>query len=104
VTVRKYRVYFRPNRTARAPRAKPRQFTIEVTVALKMLSRLDEIEDDLLIRRRRAEHEGWLGEVEGIDLTLAFLRQNARRRSDSLASCPSTWASPASLRRTRFEV
>lgn len=41
----------------------------------KMLSRLDEIEDDLLMRRRRAEHEGWLGEVEGIDLTLAFLWQ-----------------------------
>ena len=41
----------------------------------KMLPRLDEIEDDLLARRARAEHEGWLGEVEGIDLTLAFLRQ-----------------------------
>lgn len=41
----------------------------------KMLPRLDEIEEDLLTRRHRAEHEGWLGEVEGIDLTLAFLRQ-----------------------------
>ena len=39
----------------------------------KMLPRLDEIEDDLLARR--AEHEAWLGEVEGIDLTLTFLRQ-----------------------------
>jgi hypothetical protein len=36
----------------------------------KMLPRLDEIEDDLLTRRARAEHEAWLGEVEGIDLTL----------------------------------
>jgi hypothetical protein len=41
----------------------------------KMLPRLDEIEDDLMARRTRAEHEAWLGEVEGIDLTLAFLRQ-----------------------------
>jgi len=38
-------------------------------------ARLDEIEDDLLARRARAEHEAWLGEVEGIDLTLTFLRQ-----------------------------
>jgi integrase len=41
----------------------------------RMLPRLDEIEDDLQARRSRAEHEGWLGEVEGIDLTLTFLRQ-----------------------------
>lgn len=36
--------------------------------------RLDEIQD-LPGRRARAEHEAWLGEVEGIDLTLTFLRQ-----------------------------
>lgn len=41
----------------------------------KMLHRLDEIEADLLARRARAEAESWLGEVEGIDLTLTFLRQ-----------------------------
>jgi hypothetical protein len=41
----------------------------------KMLPRLDEIEDDLMARRARAEQEAWLGEVEGIDLTLTFLRQ-----------------------------
>jgi Phage integrase family len=41
----------------------------------KMLPRLDEIEDDLLARRNRADHQGWLGEVEGLDLTLTFLRQ-----------------------------
>jgi site-specific recombinase XerD len=40
-----------------------------------MLPRLDEIEDDLQARRSRAAHEGWLGEIEGIDLTLTFLRQ-----------------------------
>ncbi|MFE4915495.1 tyrosine-type recombinase/integrase [Streptomyces sp. NPDC056652] len=41
----------------------------------KMLSRLDEIETDLSDRRARAEQEGRLGEIEGIDLILAFLRQ-----------------------------
>lgn len=41
----------------------------------KMLARLDEIEADLIQRRRRAEHEGWLGEIEGLDLTLSFLRE-----------------------------
>ncbi|MFD0526063.1 recombinase [Kitasatospora arboriphila] len=39
----------------------------------KMLDRLAEIEADLLSRRERAEAEGWLGEIEGIDLTLTFL-------------------------------
>jgi hypothetical protein len=38
----------------------------------KMLPRLDEIKDDLLARRARAEHEAWLGEVESIDLTLTL--------------------------------
>lgn len=46
-----------------------------------MLPRLDEIEEDLLARRNRAEHEGWLGEIEGIDLTLTFL---AQRRAEAL--------------------
>jgi hypothetical protein len=46
-----------------------------LTVNSKMLPRLDEIEDDLQVRRSRAEHEGWLGEIEGIDVTLSFLRQ-----------------------------
>ena len=41
----------------------------------KMLPRLDEIEADLLARRALAEREAWLGEVEGIDLTLTYLRQ-----------------------------
>ncbi|WP_198165593.1 site-specific integrase [Nocardia fusca] len=41
----------------------------------KMLPRLDEIEEDLQARRVRAERENWLGEVEGIDLTLTYLRQ-----------------------------
>lgn len=40
----------------------------------KMLPRLDEIEEDLLARRARTARENWLGEVEGIDLTLTYLR------------------------------
>ena len=39
----------------------------------KMIVTLDEIEEDLLSRRRRAQPEGWLGEIEGIELTLKFL-------------------------------
>ena len=50
----------------------------------KMLPRLNEIEVDLLARRSRAEQEGWLGEVEGIDLTLTFLRQK-REQTQRLA-------------------
>lgn len=40
----------------------------------KMLPRLDELEQDLLARRDRAVQEGWRGEIEGLDLTLTFLR------------------------------
>ncbi|MEU9190947.1 recombinase [Streptomyces sp. NPDC048484] len=43
-------------------------------VSPKMLPRLAEIEKDLILRRKRAEEEQWLGEIEGIDLTLAFVR------------------------------
>lgn len=50
----------------------------------KMLPRLDEIENDLLARRARAVHEAWLGEAEGIDLTLSFLRQK-RQETKRLA-------------------
>ncbi|WP_225993414.1 hypothetical protein [Actinomadura rudentiformis] len=49
-----------------------------------MLDRLNEIEADLLARRARAEAEAWLGEIEGIDLTLTFLRakrDDTQRRS-----------------------
>ena len=46
-----------------------------ININPKMLPRLDEIEADLQARRTRAGHEGWLGEIEGIDLTLTFLRQ-----------------------------
>ncbi|WP_021592273.1 hypothetical protein [Actinomadura welshii] len=46
-----------------------------ININPKMLPRLDEVEADLLTRRARAEAEGWLGEIEGLDLTLTFLRQ-----------------------------
>lgn len=39
----------------------------------KMLPRLAEIEVDLLQRRAHAQSQGWLGELEGLDLTLSFL-------------------------------
>jgi hypothetical protein len=39
-----------------------------------MLPRLDELEADLHQRRERAISQGWLGEIEGIDLTLRFLK------------------------------
>ncbi|WP_240507020.1 hypothetical protein [Thermoactinospora rubra] len=40
---------------------------------LEPLPCLAELEDDLRQRRERAVTEGWLGEVEGIDLTLRLL-------------------------------
>lgn len=45
-----------------------------LSVDPKMLPRLDEIEQDLVDRRARAVAEGWRGEIDGIDLTLTFLR------------------------------
>jgi hypothetical protein len=46
-----------------------------ININPKMLPRLDEIEVGLLAHRARAEAQGWLGEIEGIDLTPSFLRQ-----------------------------
>ncbi|MBY6414828.1 site-specific integrase [Rhodococcus sp. BP-252] len=56
----------------------------------KMVIRLTAIENDLEQRRARALAENWLGEVEGLDLTLTFLRakrdevERTRRRTTSL--------------------
>jgi hypothetical protein len=47
----------------------------------KMLDRLEEIHTDLLARRGHAEAQGWLGELEGLDLTLRFL---ADKRAETL--------------------
>jgi hypothetical protein len=45
-----------------------------LTLNPKMLPRLDELETDLVQRRDHATANGWKGEIEGIDLTLTFLR------------------------------
>jgi hypothetical protein len=45
-----------------------------LSVNPKMLSRLNEPEEDLLARRKRAVEEDWRGETDGLDLTLTFLR------------------------------
>ncbi|WP_218007683.1 tyrosine-type recombinase/integrase [Nocardia vinacea] len=57
-----------------------------LSVNPKMLPRLDEIEEDLLARRRRALEEGWRGEIEGIDLTLTFLRSKRTRTQNTAAN------------------
>jgi hypothetical protein len=51
-----------------------------------MLPRLDELEADLIERRAHAADNGWKGEVEGLDLTLTFLRskRTQTRRAVSL--------------------
>lgn len=51
-----------------------------------MIGRLDEIREDLVLRRKKAQNEGWLGELEGIDLTRRFLDEkiaDARRIATS---------------------
>ncbi|MGH9227033.1 MAG: tyrosine-type recombinase/integrase [Acidimicrobiales bacterium] len=68
----------------------------------RMLPRLDELERDLHVRRDRAVHEGWLGEVEGIDLTLTFLRQKRdeaeRHSTTTVLLRPPTKARPDGAR------
>jgi hypothetical protein len=54
----------------------------------KMLPRLEELEADLLARRARAEAEGWLGELEGIELTLTFLRDKRHQAQRLTRSGP----------------
>lgn len=54
-----------------------------------MVGRLDEIHADLIHRRKQAETEGWLGELEGIDLTLQFL-QGKRIEAQRIARFPTT--------------
>jgi hypothetical protein len=53
----------------------------------KMLARLDELEKNLLARRDWAEREGWAGEIEGLNLTLALLRSK-RDESQRMARRP----------------
>jgi hypothetical protein len=61
----------------------PRKLRIQVALTgpwCRAVARLDELETDLVKRRTRAEAEGWAGEIEGIDMTLSFLRA---KREDS---------------------
>ncbi|HET6294374.1 MAG TPA: tyrosine-type recombinase/integrase [Kribbella sp.] len=57
-----------------------------LTLSPKMLPRLDELEADLVERRTHALANGWKGEIEGLDLTLTFLRskRTQTRRSVNL--------------------
>jgi hypothetical protein len=54
-----------------------------------MLFRLDELERDVIRRRNDAEQQYWLGQLEGLDLTLDHLRRtraNTRRLVERLPS------------------
>jgi len=53
------------------------------------LERLDDIHTDLTARRKRAQAEGWLGELEGIDLTLRFLTEK-RAEAQRITRIPPT--------------
>ncbi len=61
----------------------------------KMLPRLDELEADLAERRQRAADEGWHGEIEGIDLTLTYLRGKRTQAQRAAATGPVTLGMPA---------
>jgi hypothetical protein len=56
----------------------------------RMLPRLDELETDLLDRRTCAEQEGWLGEIDGLDLTLNLLRQKRDETRRMLPAAPTS--------------
>jgi hypothetical protein len=57
-----------------------------------MIGRLDEINTDLIARRELAQTKGWLGELEGIDLTLQFLQD---KRADAHRLGPTNLGIPA---------
>ncbi|TCO28086.1 phage integrase family protein [Kribbella steppae] len=62
-----------------------------LTLKPGMLPRLDEIEEDLVQRRQQANAQGWHGEIEGIDLTLTFLRSNRGQTQRAISlGMPST--------------
>jgi hypothetical protein len=71
----------------------------------KMLDRLAEIELDLHARRQRAQTEGWIGEIEGLDLTLTFLRSEREEANRLRRRSPISLGMPAlPTSRTRREV
>jgi hypothetical protein len=52
----------------------------------KMLPRLDDLEADLISRRERAIAQDWRGEIEGIELTLTFLRAKRNQGQRALTT------------------
>ncbi|MFF1420441.1 recombinase [Streptomyces sp. NPDC058200] len=63
----------------------------------KMLPQLTEIEN-LVLRRKRAEDEQWLGEIEGIDLTLTFIRTKQADAARLTRRTPVTLGIPTTRR------
>lgn len=49
----------------------------------------------MLTRHARSQHEAWLGEVEGIDLTLTFLRQKREETRRLAHIAPVSFGMPA---------
>ncbi|MEJ3656248.1 site-specific integrase [Actinomycetes bacterium KLBMP 9759] len=70
----------------------------------KMLPRLDELEAGLLARRDRAQQEGWLGEIDGLDLTLNYLRQKRDDARHIARAGPVEIGMPAGLRASPGEI
>ena len=64
-----------------------------------MIGRFDEIDADLVLRREKAQAEGWHGELEGIDLTRRFLREKIRDAS-RIAGMPILSLGMPSVRRS----
>ncbi|WP_332603162.1 site-specific integrase [Arthrobacter sp. S2(2024)] len=60
-----------------------------------MIDRLDEINTDLIARRELAQTKGWLGELEGIDLTLRFLKDKRADAQKSARRGPTSLGIPA---------
>jgi hypothetical protein len=60
-----------------------------------MIARLDEINTDLIARRELAQTKGWLGELEGIDLTLQFLEEKRADAQRSANRGPTNLGMPA---------
>ncbi|MFF2412291.1 recombinase [Streptomyces sp. NPDC058092] len=58
-------------------------------VSPKMISRLYDLEAELIARRAHAQAEGWAGEIEGLDLTLQLLRAK-REDTQRIAHRPPT--------------
>jgi hypothetical protein len=58
--------------------------------------RIAQIRDNLIARLSEAEHQGWLGEVEGLKISLAGANDKLAQIDRPAAASPSTSASPQS--------